>query len=80
MIVLDNLWKKAQYNDAYSWQKEFKQLEKNWLDPFFTALQKGEINKLTLTSLNKNAIRNFTLSRKNLWKFWRVTRPLSIYA
>ena len=79
LVVLDSLWRKAQYNDAYCWRKEFKQLEKNWLAPLFIALQKGEINKFTLTSLNENSIRNFTLSRKNLWKFWRVTKPLSIY-
>lgn len=80
LIVIDQLWRKAQYNDAYGWREAFKQLEQNWLSPLFIALQKGSINKLTLTSTNENTTRHFTISRKNLWKFWRVTRPISIYS
>ncbi|MDH5551937.1 MAG: phosphoglycerate mutase [Nitrosomonas sp.] len=79
LVVIDRLWKKAQYNDTYGWREAFKQLEKNWLSPLFATIQEGNLNTLTITSTNENATRNFTISRKNLWKFWRVTKPLSIY-
>ena len=80
LIVIDQLWRKAQYNDAYGWREAFKQLEQSWLSPLFVALQKQNVNKLTLTSTNENATRHFTISRKNLWRFWCVTRPISIYS
>ncbi len=79
LIVIDHLWRKAQYNEAYGWREAFKQLEKNWLSPLFVAIQKGNLNTLTITSTNENTTRNFTISRKNLWRFWRATKPLSIY-
>lgn len=79
LIVLDTLWRKTQYNNAYGWREDFKNLEENWFSPLYVALQKGKINKLTLTSLNTNSTRNFTITRKNLWKFWCVKKPLSIY-
>jgi len=78
-VVLDTLWKKIQYNDAYGWREEFKKLEQNWFSPLYAAVQEGEINKLTLTTLNENFTRSFTITRKDLWKFWSTTKPLSTY-
>lgn len=79
LIVLDTLRRRAQYNDAYGWREDLKRLEENWFSPLYDAVQEGKINKLTLTTQNVNSTRNFTISRKDLWKFWCVTEPLSTY-
>ncbi|MDP1558387.1 MAG: phosphoglycerate mutase [Nitrosomonas sp.] len=79
LVVLDDLWRKSQYNDAYGWRENLKTLEQNWFSPLFTSLQRGEINQFRLTTLNENSTMNFTVTRKSLWKFWCRTKPLSTY-
>ena len=77
LIVLDALWRKTQYNNVHGWREDLKAFEQNWFAPLYTALKKGQITQLTLTAIEKNIARDFTVTRKNLWKFWHLAKPFS---
>lgn len=79
LIVLDTLYGKSIYKDAYGWRENLKKLEQNWFAPLCLALQKKNINQLTITAINENDSLNFAIKRANLWKFWLTTKPLSSY-
>jgi hypothetical protein len=80
LVVLDLLRGKAKYRNAYSWRETLTAMEKDWFSPLHTALKQGKINQLTITALDETSTRNFTLTRSNLWKFWLITKPLSVYS
>jgi len=79
LVVLDNLSGKAQYGDVYGWRESLKELEQNWFVPLLAGLKQGRINQLTITTMGEHDTRNFTVTRSDLWKFWRAARPLSTY-
>lgn len=79
LVVLAALWRKTQYNNAYGWREDLKAFEQNWFAPLYTALQKGQITQLTITAIEDNIARDFIITRKNLWKFWNLAKPLSSY-
>jgi len=79
LIVLDALWRKTQYNNVHGWREDLKAFEQNWFAPLYTALKKGQITQLTLTAIEKNIARDFTVTRKDLWKFWNLVKPFSSY-
>ncbi len=80
LVVLDSLRGKAQYRNAYGWRETLKTMEQNWFAPLHTALKEGKINQLSITALNEASPRDFSLTRSDLWKFWRITKPLSIHS
>lgn len=80
LAVLDALHANAQYGDAYSWRENLKKLEQDWFAPLLAALKQGKLDQLTLTAMGGDRNRNFTVSRGDLWKFWRAAKPLSTYA
>lgn len=77
LIVLDALWRKTQYNNVYGWREDLKGLEMNWFAPLYTALKKSQITQLTLTAIEDNIARNYIITRKSLWKFWKLAKPFS---
>ena len=80
LVVLDSLRGKAQYRNAYGWRETLKDMEQSWFSPLHAALKAGKINQLTITALNETSSRNFSLTRSDLWKFWRITKPHSIHS
>lgn len=79
LIVLDALWRNTQYNNVYGWREDLKAYEQNWFAPFYIALKKGQISQLTLTAIEEDTNKEFTINRKNLWKFWNLSKPFSHY-
>lgn len=79
LVVLDALWKRTQYNNVHGWREDLKAFEQNWFKPLYTALKRGQINRLTLTAIGENTARDFTVTRNNLWKFWNLVKPFSSY-
>jgi hypothetical protein len=79
LVVLDALQGKAKYRNAYAWREALVNMEKNWFLPVYTALKKGKINQLTITALNETSSQRFEITRSDLWKFWRITKPLSAH-
>jgi hypothetical protein len=43
-------------------------------------LKQGEIDQVTLTSLENKKVRNFTVRRSDLRKFWRRPKAIAMYA
>lgn len=80
LVVLDSLSGKTQYGDVYGWRESLKQLEHDWFAPLLAGLKQGRINQLTITAIGEHGIRNFSVSRGDLWKFWRTQKPLYAYA
>jgi hypothetical protein len=79
LVFLDSLHGKSQYGDAYGWRENLKELEKEWFEPLLNMLKKYVINQITITTINKGVARSFFITRNNLYKFWRMRRPFSIY-
>ena len=79
LVVLDWLYAKAKYNDAYRWRETLGAIEMKWFLPLYKALKGGRINKLQIITSNNNSLQNFTLTRADLWKFWLATKPLHSY-
>mgnify|MGYP003670325738 CR=1 FL=1 len=79
LVVLDALHVKAKYKDAYGWRLYMKELEQNWFQPLHKALQKGNIDQLTITTNNESACLNFTISHSDLWKFWLTKKPITSF-
>jgi hypothetical protein len=80
LVVLDSLHGKAQYRDPYGWRESLKQLDHNWFDPLWAMLRGGEVDQVTLTSLENKKARNFIVRRSDLRKFWRRPKPIATYA
>lgn len=72
LVVLDSLNGKARYGDAYGWRESLKQLEQNWFVPLLAALKQDRISQLTITAIGERDSKNFSVSRGDLWKFWRT--------
>ena len=80
LVILDSLANKTHYKNIYEWRQCLSLLENNWFKPLFAAINAGKITQLTITTLNDDGVRNFKLTRSNLWKFWRRTKSLLSYA
>jgi hypothetical protein len=80
LAVLDALQEKTQYDDVYGWRESLKKLEQDWFAPLLAALKQGRLDRLTLTTFSEYGSKDFTLTRDDLWKFWRTVKPLSTYA
>lgn len=80
LVVLNALYGKAQYADAYGWRESLKELEQKWFESLWVMLKSGKLSQLTLTTLDASKTKNFTLRRGDLRKFWLRAKPFSIYA
>lgn len=80
LAILDTLSSRAQYGNAYGWRENLKKLELEWFEPLLMALKQGELEKLTITTIDDRSCKNFSISSHDLWKFWRAAKPLTTYA
>ena len=51
-------------------------LDKQWFAPLIQALKTGQITQLRLHLAAADKVHIFSVSRRDLWKFWRKKRPL----
>ncbi|GKS68216.1 hypothetical protein W03_02200 [Nitrosomonas sp. PY1] len=77
LIILDALYGKAQYRDAYGWRESLKKMEIDWFTPLYSALEAKKINQLILTTLDSTVTRSFFITTSDLWKFWRKIKPMA---
>lgn len=80
LIVLDALQSKAKYRNGYDWRETLRTLEQHWFSPIYSALKEGKISQLAITALNETGTLNFTIQSVDLWKFWRLNRPLTAHS
>jgi hypothetical protein len=76
LVHLDRLLAPAQYRDAWGWRDTLMQLEADWFVSLLAALKTGRISQLTLTTHGPAGF-SATVTRSDLWKFWRRARPLT---
>lgn len=79
LIIMDELFVSAQYREAYEWRENLKKIDLEWFAPLYTALKRGEIETLTIITFNGIKKQEFVINRRDLWKFWLATKPLSFY-
>lgn len=75
LVVLDSLRGAAQYHDRERWMENIEELEARWFAPLLTALRRGELEELTISSGSWS----FAISRRDLWKLWRRGKALADY-
>ena len=79
LVFLDSLHGKSEYGDAYGWRESLKELEKEWFEPALNMLKNNVINQVTITTINKGEAINFSITKNNLYKFWRMGKSFSTY-
>lgn len=80
LIVWEGLHAALQYDDLAAWRESLLCLEQDCVRPLLQALGSGRIGSLTLDALQENSSMRHTLTRCDLWKFWRRVRPLDSHA
>jgi len=76
LLVLDGLRAAAQFRNGESWLKNISGLEARWFAPLLTALQRGDLEELAVSS----GPWSFAVTRQDLWKLWRRGRAFADYA
>ena len=79
-IVIDRLRGAAQYADFAGWQEALQALEQDWFGPLLAALRNRKLNRLSLTIPQTCGGYAFSLTRSDIWKFWRRIQPVSMFA
>jgi len=80
LILLDQLRSAAQYGDAHGWREGLAQLERDWFAPLLEALRVGRIGMLSLHALGPAGALSVEITRGDLRRFWRRTKPLAEHA
>ena len=75
LVVLESLRGAAQYRDRERWLENIEELEARWFAPLLTALQRGQLEELIISS----GPWSFAIARRDLWKLWRRSQPLAKY-
>lgn len=76
LIVLDMVEHAAHYLDTDAWRSGLRDIEQRWLAPALAALKAGKIDRITISALGDAAQLDITMTRNDLWKFWR--RPCGL--
>lgn len=79
LVVLDGLRDPALYGDLARWRDMLAELDHAWFRPLQAALVRGSIGRLNLYAFDSTAARHYTVSRSDLWKFWRRRKPLPAF-
>jgi hypothetical protein len=80
LLVLDNLSEAALAEDWASWLENMHALEEKWFAPLLNALHAGKIDQIKLIVSHNAQLREFTVHKHSLLKFWAkpsFTRLLS---
>jgi hypothetical protein len=80
LAVLPALRAAAAAGDAERWRAALELLERNWFAPLLTALRERRLADLAIVMLNADECRRYDISRFDVWKFWRASRPLAEHA
>lgn len=65
LFVMENL------GDTMARDAALERIDRDWLMPAITAVRRGVIQRLTLIATGETATVTMTLTRPDLWKFWR---------
>jgi hypothetical protein len=62
--------------DPASWAERVKEIEREWLGPLLRRLRSGKVARLGIATVHGGQVHQWTITRRDLWKFWRPVRPL----
>lgn len=79
LVVLDELENADLRDDADNWHEALARLERHWFAPLLDALQDGRVASIHLHLAEHHQVRTFVVSRDELWKFWRRSKPLRAF-
>lgn len=68
------------YGDIADWRDRTAALEHTWFAPLLAGLKSGTLETVTLHGLGPDHSYSAAASRRDLWRFWRLARPLQTYA
>ena len=68
------------YGDLAGWRDAITALERTWFAPLLAGLKGAALETLTLHGLGSDHGVTVVVSRRDLWRFWRLKRPLQAYA
>ena len=80
LLVIDAAANAAAYGDYEGWRERLAALEAKWFSPLLDALRAGRINGLALVVPGPETCLRFDVTRLDLYKAWRLPKPLSAYA
>jgi hypothetical protein len=63
--------------DRSDWTLHMNRLEQEWFAPLLRKLRMGEIRRLDIITVSAGQARRWTVSSRDLWKFWIPARPLA---
>lgn len=74
LVVLDSLLSPVLYEDSAGWRQAFETLERNWFAPLRGPLGR-RIERLDIIATTIYGELNYSLNRRDRWRFWRKGRP-----
>ena len=75
--VVETLRGPSAYGDAEAWRVAALQLDGEVIGPMLDALRRGKRQELTLVAVEGRCAATLTLTRWQLWRFWRRPQPLA---
>ena len=64
--------------DPAAWKDALEDLEQRWVAPLAGLLKKGRIRRLVVATVDNGRSYRWTVSRMNLWRWWRPATALGI--
>jgi hypothetical protein len=80
LVILDQLASAIAYEDIDAWRTRLAALEAQWFAPLMAALRSGKLAQLAIVALGADHSSRFSVTRGDLFKFWRRPRPLGAYS
>ena len=59
------------------WAGHMARMEKEWITPLLQKLRSGEIQSMDIATIHAGQARQWTITRRDLWKFWKPVAPLA---
>lgn len=77
LVELDEAAKAAMQLDPSAWKQALENLEQHWVVPLAELLKKGRIRELVIATVDNDRCYRWSISRTNLWRFWRSPASLA---
>ena len=74
LVVLEDVWAAAAYDDIEAWRMGMEALERAWFEPLLKAVQQGRVRSLQLHAGDGSIA---DLGPTARWQFWRRPRSLN---
>ncbi len=79
LLVLNGLEQADLQSGAGEWADTLARMDNEWFTPLLAALRDGTLDRLDLHLAGTRKVNSYSLSRTDLYKFWRRARPLGAW-